>query len=69
MKNLVALEMLSVILGEGTNSRLYVNLVENLDEQIFNMIDAENKSMAIVETNLDEKLHDFHAFLADKFED
>ena len=34
-----------------------------------NMIDAENKSMAIVETNLDKKLHDFHAFLADKFED
>ena len=33
-----------------------------------NMIDAENKSMAIVETNLDEKLHDFHTFLADKCE-
>lgn len=44
LKNLVALEMLSVILGEGTNSRLYVNLVENSDEQIFNMIDAENYS-------------------------
>ena len=33
-----------------------------------NMIDAENRSMAIVETNLDEKLHDFHTFLADKCE-
>lgn len=44
LKNLVALEMLSVILGEGSSSRLYVNLVENSDEQIFNMIDAENYS-------------------------
>ena len=34
-----------------------------------NMIDAENKSMAIVETNLDKKLTDYHTFLADKFED
>ena len=44
LKNLIALEMLSVILGEGTSSRLYVNLVENMDENIFNMIDAENYS-------------------------
>ena len=44
LKNLIALEMLSVILGEGTSSRLYVNLVENLDENIFNMIDTENYS-------------------------
>lgn len=44
LKNLVALEMLSVILGEGTSSRLYVNLVENSKEHIFNMIDAENYS-------------------------
>ncbi len=44
LKNLIALEMLSVILGEGLSSRLYVNLVENQDEQIFNMIDAENYS-------------------------
>lgn len=34
-----------------------------------NMIDAENKSMAIVDANLDKKLADYHAFLADKFED
>ena len=33
LKNLIALEMLSVILGEGTSSRLYVNLVENMDEK------------------------------------
>lgn len=42
LKNLIALEMLAIILGEGTSSRLYVNLVENMDEQIFNMINAEN---------------------------
>ena len=44
LKNLIALEMLALILGEGTSSRLYVNLVENLDENIFNLIDAENYS-------------------------
>lgn len=44
LKNLIALEMLAIILGEGTSSRLYVNLVENIDENIFNMIDAENYS-------------------------
>ena len=44
LKNLIALEMLAIILGEGTSSRLYINLVENIDEQIFNMIDAESYS-------------------------
>lgn len=44
LKNLIALEMLSVILGEGTSSRLYVNLVENMENNIFNMIDTENYS-------------------------
>ena len=44
LKNYIALEMLSIILGEGTSSRLYVNLVENMDENIFNMINAENYS-------------------------
>ena len=42
LKNLISLEMLSIILGEGTSSRLYINLVENIKENIFNMIDAEN---------------------------
>ena len=41
LKNVIMLEMLAIILGEGTSSRLYVNLVENMKEQIFNMIDAE----------------------------
>ena len=42
LKNTIALEMLAIILGEGTSSRLYVNLIENQKEHIFNMIDAES---------------------------
>ena len=42
LKNSIALEMLAIILGEGTSSRLYTNLVEKQEEHIFNMIDAEN---------------------------
>ena len=42
LKNVVALEMLSVILGEGTSSRLFMNLVEKQEEQIFNIIESEN---------------------------
>ncbi|MBQ7125735.1 insulinase family protein [bacterium] len=42
LRNLIALEMLSVILGDGTSSRLYVNLVENLEKHIFNVVDSEN---------------------------
>ena len=44
LKNVIALEMLAIILGEGTSSRLYTNLIENQDEQIFNVIDSENYS-------------------------
>ena len=44
LKNLIALDMLAIILGEGTSSRLYTNLVENIDEQIFNMISAVSYS-------------------------
>lgn len=63
LKNLIALEMLSIILGEGTSSRLYVNLVENLDENIFNMIDAENYSFRdgsnfFIQANLNPKYKD-----------
>ena len=42
LRNLIALEMLSIILGEGASSRLYQNLIENSQERIFNIIDAEN---------------------------
>jgi len=41
LKNVIALEMLAIILGEGTSSRLYQNLIENQTEQIFNVIEAE----------------------------
>ncbi|MCQ2738994.1 MAG: insulinase family protein [bacterium] len=44
LKELIALEMLSIILGEGTSSRLYVNLIENLKEPIFNILCTENYS-------------------------
>ena len=44
LKNIIALEMLAVILGEGASSRLYNNLIENQPEHIFNMMDAENYS-------------------------
>ncbi len=42
LKNVIALEMLAIILGEGSSSRLYQNLIENQEEHIFNVIDAEN---------------------------
>jgi zinc protease len=42
LKNVIALEMLAIILGEGSSSRLYQNLIENQNEQIFNIIDTEN---------------------------
>lgn len=42
LKNVIMLEMLAIILGEGSSSRLYQNLIENQEEQIFNLIDAEN---------------------------
>ena len=44
LKNLVALEMLAIILGEGASSRLYNNLIENQAEHIFNIVEAENYS-------------------------
>lgn len=42
LKNLIALDMLAIILGEGLSSRLYRNLIKNSNEQIFNIVDAEN---------------------------
>jgi len=42
LKNVILLEMLAIILGEGSSSRLYQNLIENQKEQIFNVVDAEN---------------------------
>lgn len=42
LKNSIGLEMLSIILGDGTSSRLYQNLIEKQPEQIFNVINAEH---------------------------
>ena len=42
LKNSTALEMLSIILGDGSSSRLYQNLIEKQPEPIFNMINAEH---------------------------
>lgn len=42
LKNSIALEMLSIILGDGTSSRLYQNLIEKQPEQIFNMVNSEH---------------------------
>lgn len=42
LKNSTALEMLAIILGDGTSSRLYQNLIEKQPEQIFNVINSEH---------------------------
>lgn len=42
LKNSIALEMLSIILGDGTSSRLYQNLIEKQKEQIFSMVNSEH---------------------------
>lgn len=42
LKNSTALEMLAIILGDGTSSRMYQNLIEKQPEQIFNVINSEH---------------------------
>jgi len=42
LKNSTALEMLSIILGDGTSSRLHQNLIEKQPEAIFNMVNSEH---------------------------
>lgn len=42
LKDSTSLEMLSIVLGDGTSSRLYQNLIEKQPEQIFNMINSEH---------------------------
>ena len=63
LKDNIALEMLAIILGEGTSSRLYVNLIENQAERIFNIIDAEcysfrDGSNFFVQANLNPEFKD-----------
>ena len=42
LKNTIRLDLISIILGDGTSSRLYRNLIEKQPEPLFNMIDAEH---------------------------
>lgn len=42
LKESIALEMLSIILGDGTSSRLHQNLIEKQKDPIFNMINSEH---------------------------
>ena len=42
IKDNIMLDMLSIILGEGSSSRLYHNLIESQASPVFNMIDAEH---------------------------
>ena len=42
IKDNILLDMLSIILGEGSSSRLYHNLIETQPSPVFNMIDAEH---------------------------
>lgn len=42
LKENISLDLISIILGEGTSSRLYQNLIEKQPEPIFNMISSEH---------------------------
>lgn len=42
LKNSISLEILAIILGDGTSSRLHQNLIEKQPEQIFNVVNAEH---------------------------
>ena len=42
LKENITLDLISIILGEGTSSRLYKNLIERQQNPIFNMINSEH---------------------------
>lgn len=42
LKTSICLDLISLIFGDGTSSRLYQNLIEKLPEQIFNVIGSEH---------------------------
>lgn len=42
IKGTICLDMISIIFGDGTSSRLYQNLIEKQPVQIFNMISSEH---------------------------
>ncbi|UKI42178.1 MAG: insulinase family protein [Candidatus Melainabacteria bacterium] len=41
-KEIIALDMISIILGEGVSSRLNQNLIEKASESVFNMVSSCN---------------------------
>ena len=42
LKDTICLDMISIILGDGTSSRLYQNLIEKLEVPVFNMVSSEH---------------------------
>ncbi len=42
LKGTICLDLISLIFGDGTSSRLYQNLIEKLPEPVFNMINSEH---------------------------
>lgn len=42
LKENIALDLISIILGEGTSSRLYQKLIEKQPEPVFNMVSSEH---------------------------
>ncbi len=42
LKDTICLDLINIILGDGTSSRLYKNLVEKQPQAIFNMINSEH---------------------------
>lgn len=42
LKNTICLDLIGIIFGDGTSSRLYRNLIEKLPEPVFNMINSEH---------------------------
>ena len=42
LKETIMLDMLAIILGDSASSRMYQNLIEKAEEQVFNMVGAEH---------------------------
>lgn len=42
LRDTICLDLISIIFGDGTSSRLYQNLIEKLPEPVFNMINSEH---------------------------
>ena len=42
LKGTICLDLISIIFGDGTSSRLYQNLIEKQPEPVFNMINSEH---------------------------